>query len=297
MFRLIVLLSMVLFPIASEAQQRTVALTFDDLPAADTMDRAEVASLNQAILKALGRHKAPAIGFVIEQRLNVISGPELLKDWVRRGYDLGNHTFSHADFNERAVEQFKQEVIEGEAAITQALGHRPRYFRFPENHTGDTQEKHDLISAFLAARGYTLAVCTIDNEDYLFNRAYVKMLANKDAATAARLRRDYLAYTATEVDYYARLHQRVFGYEIPHVMLLHVNRLNADVIEQVLKTFEQKKYRFVSLSDALSAAAYKTPDTLAIKYGWMWGYRWARELGVKVNGSLEAEVPEWVVKY
>jgi len=297
MFQLIVLLSIVLFPIAMEAQQRTVALTFDDPPAAGTMNRAEAASFNQAILEALGRHKAPATGFVIEQRLHVLGRPELLKKWVRRGHDLGNHTFSHADFNELTVQQFKQEVIAGEAAITQALGHRPRYFHFPENHTGDIQEKHDVMSEFLAARGYTLAVCTIDNEDYLFNNAYAKILASKDAASVARLHRDYLAYTATEVDFYAGLHQQVFGREIPHVMLLHVNRLNADVIEEVLKIFERKKYRFVSLSDALSDPAYKTSDTLAIKYGWMWGYRWARELGVKVNGSLEPEVPEWVLKY
>ncbi|HEY2385028.1 MAG TPA: polysaccharide deacetylase family protein [Terriglobia bacterium] len=296
MSRLIVLF-IILLPIASEAQQRTVALTFDDLPAAGTMDRAEVASFNQAILEALGRHNAPATGFLIEQRLHALSGPVLLKEWVRRGYDLGNHTFSHADFNDLTVEQFKQEVIGGESAIIEALGHRPRYFRFPENHTGDTQEKHDAMSAFLAARGYTLAVCTIDNEDYLFNAAYMKMLANKDAASAARLRGAYLEYTATEVDYYAGLHRQVFGREIPQVMLLHVNRLNADLIEQVLRIFEEKKYRFVSLTGALSDPAYRTPDTLAIQYGWMWGYRWARELGVKVNGSLEPEAPEWVVKY
>ncbi len=29
----------------------------------------------------------------------------------------------------------------------------------------------------------------------------------------------------------------------------------------------------------------------------MWGYRWAKERGVKVNGKLEPEVPEWVTEY
>jgi len=41
------------------------------------------------------------------------------------------------------------------------------------NHTGDTQDKHDQIAAFLSQRGYRLATCTVDNSDYLFNDAYL----------------------------------------------------------------------------------------------------------------------------
>jgi hypothetical protein len=57
-------------------------------------------------------------------------------------------------------------------------------------------------------------------------------------------------------------------------------------MDKLLDIFEQKHYRFVSLDTALSDAAYKTPDTFVTKYGWMWGYRWARELGVQVNGAF-----------
>jgi hypothetical protein len=98
------------------------------------------------------------------------------------------------------------------------------------NHTGDSKEKHDLIAAFLSQRGYQLATCTIDNSDYLFNDAYVWMLAKSDAEAAKKLRAEYLAYTSQEIDYYAGLNKQVFGYEPPQVMLLHDNRLNADVI-------------------------------------------------------------------
>src|SRR5207247_2483309 len=105
------------------------------------------------------------------------------------------------------------------AAVLAKAGKTPRYFRFPENHTGDTKEKHDAIAAFLAARGYRLAVCTIDTEDFLFNTAYLRMLSSKDETSAARLRADYLTYTSTEIDYYSGLHKQVFGREIPQVML------------------------------------------------------------------------------
>jgi hypothetical protein len=146
-------------------------------------------------------------------------------------------------------------------------------------------------------RGYELATCTIDTSDYVFNQAYVRMLANRDAASAGRVRRDYLAYTDTEIDYYAGLNRQVLGYEPPEAMLLHDNRLNADVIEQLLDMFKHKHYEFVTLASAQSDPAYRTPETYITKFGPMWGYRWASERNVKVNGSLETDPPKWISEY
>jgi peptidoglycan/xylan/chitin deacetylase (PgdA/CDA1 family) len=285
---------------AARAQQRTVALTFDDLPAAGTSSAADARSFNLSILDSLNRHHAPAIGFVIEHRAQELAGEEVLDEWVKRGYDLGNHSLSHVEMNNLTTDQVEQEITGGEGAFVRALAKaskKPRYFRFPENHTGDTKEKHDTVAAFLIQRGYRLAPCTIDNEDYVFNVAYLKMLANRDQASAARLRAEYLAYTSTEIDYYAGVHKQIFGREIPHVMLLHVNKLNADMIDSVLALFAQKQYRFVSLDSALDDPAYSIPDEFVTKEGWMWAYRWAKELGIRVNGSLETEPPDWIKHY
>ena len=70
------------------------------------------------------------------------------------------------------------------------------------------------------------------------------------------------------------------------VMLLHDNRLNADLINSLLELFVRKHYKFVSLATAQSDVAYGIPDTFITQYGWMWGYRWAAERGVRVNGTL-----------
>src|SRR5579883_1530103 len=196
------------------------------------------------------------------------------------------------DMNNLPVEEIEQEIVRGEAGLG-----KPRFFRFPMNHTGDTKEKHDAVAAFLAARGYELAACTIENSDYLFSRAYVKMLARNDAASAERLRREYLEYTAFEIDWFASLGKRIFGYEPPEVMLLHDNPLNAALIDQVLALFETRGYRFVSLAAAQSGAAYRTPDTYITKFGPMWGYRWSQERGVQVDGRREKDPPEWIVQY
>ncbi len=284
---------------ACGAQPRTVAITVDDLPyvrgPAPTDDPAVAKSVNAKLLAAFRKRRIPVTGFVIQKRVEDLGmlGPRILRQWTAQGLELGNHSYSHPDINTLSVAQIEEEIVRGEAS----LGPKPTFFRFPMNHTGDTKEKHDAVAAFLAARGYRLATCTIDNSDYVFNDAYVRMLAAKDAASAEKLRREYLAYTAAEVDYYAALHKQVFGYEPPQVMLLHANRLNEDLIDSVLATFEKKQYRFISLAAAQSDAAYQTPDTFITKFGPMWGYRWAAERGVKVNGALEPEPPAWVTKY
>jgi peptidoglycan/xylan/chitin deacetylase (PgdA/CDA1 family) len=285
------------------AQSRTVALTFDDLPAANTIGLVEAQSVNRALLDALKKHHASAIGFVNEKTVEELgseNGKRILQPWVREGLDLGNHTFSHADLNNITFEQFKQEVARGEDSfrpMLAAVGKTPRFLRFPFNHAGDTKKKHDSVAAFLEQRGYKVAACTIDNEDYLFNASYIQMLAKKAEAQAVKLRAEYLAYTAVEIDYYAALHKQVFGREIPQVMVLHANRLNADVLDGILSIFEEKKYRFVSLETAQSDPAYRVPDTFVTKFGPMWGYRWAKELGIEVDGSLESEPPAWIAQY
>jgi peptidoglycan-N-acetylglucosamine deacetylase len=296
---------------ALSAQERTVAITVDDLPYASgdlhifnvPEARVRAAEVNRKLLTAFRTRRIPVTGFVIQKTVDSLGtevGAGILGKWIDSGFDLGNHSYSHPDINTLSTEQFEQEIVHGESTIRPLMERSRRklsFFRFPMNHTGDTKEKHDAIAAFLAARGYQVATCTIDTSDYIFNLSYVRMLMKRDAVGAEKLRRAYIAYTSTEIDYYSALNAQVFGYEPPQVMLLHDNQLNADVIDQVLDLFKKKSYRFVTLKTAQVDAAYRTPDTYITKFGPMWGYRWAKVRGINVDGSLEADPPQWIVEY
>jgi peptidoglycan/xylan/chitin deacetylase (PgdA/CDA1 family) len=293
-------------PAAAFAQQRTVAVTVDDLPYAGAnltfADGSDAEKVNHDLLAVFRRRRVPVTGFVIQKSVETLgsTGTNILREWIRQGFALGNHSWSHPDINELSIEQIEDEIVRGEStsgALMRQAGKTLTFFRFPMNHTGDTKAKHDALAAFLTQRGYRLATCTIDSSDYLFNNAYLRMLAAGDEVSARKLRLEYVAYTSTEIDYYAALNKQVFGYEPPEVMLLHDNRLNAEVIDQLLELFEAKQYRFVSLDMAQADAAYRTPDTYITKYGPMWEYRWAGTRSIKVNGSLETEPPAWILDY
>jgi peptidoglycan/xylan/chitin deacetylase (PgdA/CDA1 family) len=282
---------------------QSVALTFDDLPAVGATDVASVRAITRDLLDGLDRHHAPATGFVIGKDVDEIAnrqGPPILAEWTRRGYPLGSHTYTHIDLSTVTTKAFEADVIANEKVLSPAwanAGRGAKFFRFPYNHAGDTAEKHDAVRSFLAGRGYQIAACTIDTSDYVFAAAYTLMLARRDTSSAARLRNEYLEYSATEIDYYESLHQQIFGHSIPHVMLLHANRLNADLIDAVLEIFEARGYAFVTLDRAHADPAYQTPDTFLSKFGPMWGYRWAKALNIKVNGAAEPEPPAWITKY
>ena len=278
--------------------RRTVAITIDDLPFATwgervptPSERAYADSINRAIIAALVRRHVPTTGFVNQARAEQLADLRILNEWTAAHLDLGNHSYSHADFNQLSIDSIERQIIGGETTI----GRRP-FFRFPFNHTGDTREKHDSIAAFLAHRGYHVATCTMQNDDWVFNGAYVRALARGDSASAARVREAYLVHTQKEIEYYPGLSQQVLGYEPPQVMLLHDNKLNADVIDSVLSLFEHAHYQFVTLAAAQSDPAYQIPDTVVVKDGWMWGYRWARSRHVHVNGALDPEPPAWITE-
>lgn len=81
------------------------------------------------------------------------------------------------------------------------------------------------------------------------------------------------------------------------IMLLHSNALNAAVLPAVIAIFKADHTRFISLADAQSDPAYAHEPKTATAYGPMWGYRWANERHIPVDGSLEKEAPQWVVSY
>jgi hypothetical protein len=61
--------------------------------------------------------------------------------------------------------------------------------------------------------------------------------------------------------YYERLSIEVFGRQIPQVLLLHANLLNAEHLERVVDMLAARAYAFIGLPKAVSDPAYAREDT------------------------------------
>ncbi|MDR7070064.1 peptidoglycan/xylan/chitin deacetylase (PgdA/CDA1 family)/predicted aspartyl protease [Pseudoxanthomonas japonensis] len=290
---------------------RTVALTFDDLPYAGAIGETagalsveQVAQLNARVLQTLQQHGAPAAGFVVEKTAERLGAEarSVLASWTQGQFVLANHSYSHADTNNLNLSGIEKEIVLGEATIRplmKAAGKRLQFMRFPLNHTGDTPEKRDGILEILERLGYESAASTIDTSDYVFERAYRAALRRQDERCAARIRAAYLTHSATQIDYYAALNEGVIGRAPPEIALLHLNLINADTLDDLLKLYADRGYSFVSLEKAQQDPIYGAASTAtyASPHGPMWAYRWARERRIQVNGAREAEPPKWLADY
>ncbi len=228
--RRVALLWLVSLPLVCAAQ-RTLALTFDDLPVVGARDLSAAGRMTERLLAALARHRAPAIGFVIESQLHAAGARvALLERWIAAGMTLGNHTYSHLDLQKTPLWQFEDDVIRGEA-VTQGLldthGQRLVYFRHPFNHTGATAAVRDELTAFLKLRGYVPAPFTIEHSDWAFNSVYARALEQDDEALARRISAAYLDQLDVAFEYGERRSRELVGREPAQVFLLHANRINA----------------------------------------------------------------------
>lgn len=285
-----------------DARAAEIAITFDDLPVVTARDPlARQQRITRDLLKHLKKRRLPIIGFVNGDKL-LVDGkvvPErvaLLHQWMKAGFELGNHTFSHRSLNRIPVEEYEADIVAGEKHLADVIRrHRGqlRYFRHPFLQTGRSAEVRDRVTAFLGKRGYTVAPVTIDNSEWIFARAYD--LA--DAATKPKIVAAYLDYMVAKVEYHRDEAVRLFGREIRHVLLVHANALNAEAFGALADRISKQGHRFITLSRALEDPAYGSADAYFGPAGISWLDRWALTREVpKEFFAAEPRTPEWVQK-
>lgn len=291
-------------PTLAQPPQRTVAVTFDDLPyqasPSDLCDPARIEAMTRDFLAMLRPLDTHAIGFVNEGQLcpeiRPTALPEMLDAWLDAGLDLGNHTYSHPTFQQIGLGAYLDEVDRGAPTTRRLLAERGRdliWFRHPFLNTGDTEETTRGLAEGLAARGYRVAPVTLDNSDWMFATVYRAAEERGDAALMRRIGEAYVAHMTAALDhaepYSAALNG---GREPAQVLLLHVNSLNRDWYPAVHRLFRDRGYRFVPLDQAMADPIYARANTVARPEGYVWLQRWAMTDGLEP--SWGPEPPEWI---
>jgi len=101
------------------AGRRSIALTFDDGPSESTPE----------LLEVLSTQGVPATFF--QCGANVRRLPEVAREVVRRGHEVGNHSDTHPRFYFRKPEFIREELARAQEAITGTTGVSPTLYRAP----------------------------------------------------------------------------------------------------------------------------------------------------------------------
>lgn len=274
-----------------QAQPKQMCITIDDLPVVSytKTDLEFLSEVTEALVATFDAFKIPAIGYVNESKLyhNGQLDPgrvKLLELWLQNGYELGNHTYAHKNYHRVSFAEYAEDIIKGEQVtkpLVQEYGMEYQFFRHPYLRIGSTKAHHDSLKQFLDKKGYREAPVTIDNEDYLFAKAYHLAYMDNDTSTVKKIAATYLTYMEKKLLYYEDMAERLLGRSMKQTLLLHANLLNAHYLDDLARMYQSHGYVFISQGEVLKDDAYDKPITKYGDWGISWLDRWALSQGKK----------------
>jgi peptidoglycan/xylan/chitin deacetylase (PgdA/CDA1 family) len=272
--------------VARPAAAEDVAVTFDDLPSLTYSTSTDYqAQTTERLLAGLKRQRIPAIGFVNEIKLATADRERriaLLARWLDAGFELGDHSYSHAHFSATPLTAYIGDVSRGDTVTRGLLAQRrrppPQWYRHPYLETGPTPADRQGFEAWMAAHGYRAAPVSMENSDWRFALVYDDAVMRGDAAAQAHIREAYLAFTRQITPWYRQAALEVLGRRPAFVLLLHATRLNADCLDELAAIFRANQLRPVTLAQAMKDPAYAIADAYAGPDGLGWVTRWSLAL-------------------
>ena len=199
-------------------------------------------------------------------------GLPLIEQWSAAGHGVGNHTAEHLNLGSPQVTlpRFIAGVERADAALRGLPTFMP-LLRFPYLKEGDTLDKRDGMRDWMREHGYRAAPVSIDTSDWYYNQRYLALQAAGRSEPVRRLKRAYVRHLLERATYYDALAREVIGRSPAHVMLLHINALNAAALPEVIEGFRNKGWHFVSARSALEDPLYAMqPDIVPAGESIIW---------------------------
>lgn len=242
-------------------QAPQVAITFDDLPAHGPlppgMARPEVVASLLRTFKEEGL--PPVYGFV--NGFRVAQFPyqiHILQAWHDAGEPLGNHTWSHPELDKLSAARYERNIARNEALLREVDPHGDwHWFRYPYLEEGNTVAKRDAVRTWLKAHDYKVAEVSMDFQDYLWNEPYARCAAKHDDAAIKQLHDSYLQTAAVYMGVYRELAHRLYGRDIPYVLLMHAGAFDAHMLPELIALFRNRGFEFITLGQAMAEPVYR----------------------------------------
>lgn len=146
---LLLCLMLLTMPLNISANEKKIALTFDDGPHY---------KYTEQILDILKKYDVKATFFTVGT--NAQRFPELIEREIAEGHEIANHTFSHKHMKELDQTELEQEILKCEAVINEHGEEFSKLFRPPEGILSEDNRKT------VEKLGYTTVFWDIDTRDW-----------------------------------------------------------------------------------------------------------------------------------
>lgn len=251
------------------AQERRIAITFDDAPrsAGQLLSTEERTAL---LIRSLADANVDeAMFFVTTSNLQRAGkeGEARLRQFTSAGHTLANHSHNHVSANRIDGMAFISDFVESMRLLREFDRVAP-FFRFPFLHEGNTTEKRDLIRAGISEAGLRAGYVTIDNYDWYLQALFTEALNDGRDIDLDAWREVYVDVLIDAVTFYDALAVDALGRSPSHVLLLHENELAALFIDDLCDALRALGWQIIPATDAYDdPIATREPDTLVLGQG------------------------------
>ena len=248
-----------------------VALTFDDMPAAGGLPAGETRAAIATRLadELLANHIRGVYGFV--NAVGLDQDPDMqkaLRIWVDKGMRIGNHTWSHPEYDADSAAAYEHEIALDQPDLRAfAQGHDWRWFRFPYLEEGNTAAKWNDIHDWLREHHYRVAEVTLNFNDDDWSDPYNRCMVKHDTTAIAWLKQSYMQNAAEFLRVDREEQLTAFGHEIPNVLLLHETVFTTLMLPDLLKLLHQNGFRITTLPKVERNRAYSMDPGIGLPGG------------------------------
>jgi peptidoglycan-N-acetylglucosamine deacetylase len=244
-----------LFAIPAAAQEKRIALTFDDVPRGkgafftpDQRTEKLIAALRQAGVAQAAFFINPGMLLGADGQ----GGEARIAAYVKAGHVIANHSNTHPHLENSSAADYLADIDAAAAWLNGREGVRP-WFRFPFLDEGGADKvKRDAIRAGLAVRGLRNGYVTADGSDWNLEALTVKAVADGKAINMNSLRRLYVTSQMSAAEYHDELARRTIGRSPAHVMLLHETDVAAMFIGDFVAELRRNGWAIIAADEAFA---------------------------------------------
>lgn len=235
---------------------KELALSFDD--GLNPQNNPQATIINQQILQQLKEHKIQSVVFPSLIKIGDFQGKQLIAQWGEQDHVIGNHSALHQNLNKDNIsaQTYIQSIADADA-VFRTLPNYQRIYRYPFLKEGNTAAKRDAVYQWLSSHDYQIGAVSIDASDWFYNRKYLDYAKQADTEKLERLKHAYIAHLLNRADYYDQLAIQVIKRSPQHVLLLHVNQINAAYLKEIIQVFQQAGWTFSSAQQAFQDPLYR----------------------------------------
>lgn len=245
---------------------KEVALTIDDVPLGDGILYSGT-ERTEKFIKIFKKENIQAAFFCNSVRLEQSNGMERIKQYTKAGHIVANHTHSHLRLSKTLVHDYLSDFDKADNLLNKFSTFK-KWFRFPYLNEGSSIEQRDQVRKHLQDFGYINAFVTVDNYDYVIDDFLKKAIIKKlkvNLQNACEMLSDLVI---DGLEGQRDLSIKQIGKDLPQVLLMHENDIEAYCIDQTIQTLKSKGWQIIPPNIPYQdPILIKEPDTLWLDQG------------------------------